>query len=300
MVNAYLDHLKPFLESIEPISIQPTGAEPVFSKDNDIKAVVFDIYGTLVISASGDIMQASYDASMFSQALKNSGYQIKVQENDLMEIHPLFETEVKQGKEKAQINGTPFPELNIVNVWQKTLHKAETLGLIASTPSSDIQLFTFIFELKSNQVWPMPGLRETITNLKRKGVPLGSVSNAQFYTPVMMNYFLYDTIKGDEFVDGFEKDLSVFSYKILKGKPDKDVFKELLNPLNKRGLAQEEVLFVGNDMLKDIYASSQLGFKTCFFAGDMRAYRLRENHPEASKIKPDHIITELKQLLEIL
>ena len=299
-MEEFINHLMPFLEKIQPIDIKPTGAKARFQKSNDIKALIFDIYGTLIISASGDIMQSTYNANMFKEALLQSGYQIRVPISELMAIHSIFKNEVGIAKQKAIDGGTPFPELNIVEVWEKTLARAEGNGLISSENAIDIKLFVFIFELQSNRVWPMPGMMDLLNGLRSKGYPLGIVSNAQFYTPVIMNYFMSKEVKEDEFLDGFEKDLSVFSYKMLKGKPDTAVYEALLEPLKKRGLKPEQVLFVGNDMLKDIYASSRVGFKTCFYAGDQRAYRIREDHPEASKIKPDFVITELKQLLEIV
>lgn len=300
MKKSTLERLYPFLKTMQTIDVKPTDAKPRYSGKHNFKAIIFDIYGTLIISASGDIMQSSYDASMFSDALTTSGYKIKVTEVELMGIHSIFEKKVIKGKLKAKENGTPFPELDIVEIWSETLAKAEKEGLIESTPQSDIHLYTFMFELKSNQVWPMPDLKETLQGIRQKGIPMGIVSNAQFYTPIMMNYFLYEKLKTEEFIDGFEKDLSVFSYKMLKGKPDTAVYKALVDPLAKRGIKPSEVLYVGNDMLKDIYAASQLGFKTCFYAGDLRAYRLRKDHPEASKTKPDFVITELKQLLDII
>jgi putative hydrolase of the HAD superfamily len=60
------------------------------------------------------------------------------------------------------------------------------------------------------------------------------------------------------------------------------------------------VLFIGNDMLKDIYASSQVGFKTALFAGDKRSLRLRDDDERTAGLKPDYVITELSQILEIV
>lgn len=300
MRESSLKKLTPLLASIKPMEILPTGAEANYTVGKEFKAIVFDIYGTLIISASGDIMQSTYDASMFYEALSIAGFKINVPQNELMKIHQLFEAEVINAKNAAKNSGIPFPELNIVDVWSKTLNSAENNGLIAADESSDVQLYTFIFELKSNQVWPMPELSETLKHIKTKNIPMGIVSNAQFYTPIIMNYFLHQQVKVDEFIDGFEKDLSVFSYKMLKGKPDTAIYEALLKPLKSRSIDPTEVLYVGNDMLKDIYAASQLGFKTCFYAGDQRAYRLREDHPQASQVKPDFVITELKQLTEIL
>lgn len=300
MNTPFLKKLDPYLRHLQPMTVRPTGAVANCRKDETIKAVIFDIYGTLLISASGDIMQDSYDASMFSRALASAGYFIKVPESALMAIHPLFERQVLDGKKQARDHGTPFPELDLVEIWGKTLAQAQKKGLIAIPDEADPRLYTILFELSSNQVWPMPKMNETLAKLKQKGYPLGIVSNAQFYTPIIMNYFLDGQLKESEWIDGFERDLSVFSYKLLKGKPDPSVFAGLIAPLKRRGLAPKQVLYVGNDMLKDMYAAAQHGFKTCFFAGDRRAYRLRQNHPEASAMRPDFTITALDQLNEIL
>jgi putative hydrolase of the HAD superfamily len=159
---------------------------------------------------------------------------------------------------------------------------------------------TCVFEFLSNKVHPMPGLKETISALQEKDFPLGIVSNAQFYTPVLMNYFLNDKISMKERVKGFDRELTVLSYKFGKGKPDHTLFEELVPTLKwKFGIIPSEVLFVGNDMLKDMYASSQVGFKTVLFAGDKRSLRMRKEDDRAANFKPDHIITELEQVLDI-
>ncbi len=100
MNTPFLKKLDPYLRHLQPMTVRPTGAVANCRKDETIKAVIFDIYGTLLISASGDIMQDSYDASMFSRALASAGYFIKVPESALMAIHPLFERQVLDGKNK--------------------------------------------------------------------------------------------------------------------------------------------------------------------------------------------------------
>ena len=109
------------------------------------KAVIFDIYGTLIISASGDIMQAGYDASMFRRSLDASGFEILVPDSGLMTIHMLFEEEVTQGKEDAKASGIPFPELNIVEIWRKTLTRAEDRGLIKGIDKGRFETFHLYF-----------------------------------------------------------------------------------------------------------------------------------------------------------
>ncbi len=68
----------------------------------------------------------------------------------------------------------------------------------------------------------------------------------------------------------------------------------------KYGLFADEILFIGNDMFRDIYPAFLAGFKTALFAGDTKSLRLRQDKPELKKIVPDFIITDLMQLLTIL
>lgn len=301
MEETYLNYIKPYLDSTEELKAIPTGVKADFKQDSSCKALIFDIYGTLIISASGDIDQDEFSGEMYREALVAAGYIVKVEaEEELIKMHDLFVMILDVHKKREKAKGSPFPEVDILSVWNDVLVEGQRLKLIEIEEKSDLKLFVFVLELKSNKVWPMPGLKEVLAELKKTNIPLGIVSNAQFYTPVIMNYFLYDKIMGREFLDGFQNDLSVFSYKELKGKPDPAIYGVMIPALKARGIKPEEVLFIGNDMLKDMYAASQVGFRTVFFAGDQRAYRPRLDHPGASKVKPDHIITDLRQILEII
>ena len=53
------------------------------------------------------------------------------------------------------------------------------------------------------------------------------------------------------------------------------------------GLRAEDILYVGNDMLNDVWAANRCGFLTALFAGDQRSLRLREDDDQIRGIKPD-------------
>jgi putative hydrolase of the HAD superfamily len=175
-------------------------------------------------------------------------------------------------------------------------------GLISSEVNDDtIAEIAFIFELLSNPVYPMPDMRQVLEVFSKYKLPMGIVSNAQFYTPICMNYFISGKVENRETIDLFNDDLTVYSYQQQIGKPDTKLYELLIEPLKENyGLFPHQVLFVGNDMKKDIAAAQKVGFKTALFAGDMRSLRIREKDPGLFGIKPDFIITELAQLFEIL
>lgn len=297
-----MKYIKQLLDSLPEVRPIETGVTPDFSKDESIKAVIFDIYGTLLVSSSGDIDQAEISTKNLEEAFKASNIEIVNPENNSLEhiLHD-FEYTIKICHQEAKKNQVPHPEIDILSIWEIVLLHARRKGLICFNGDANIMRMTCVFEFLSNKVYPMPGMKAVLAELTHRKYPLGIVSNAQFYTPVLMNYFLNNVVGLDEEIKTFDPDLTVYSYKLGIGKPDTNLFKELTPVLEKEyRLKPEEVLFVGNDMLKDIYTSSKVGFKTALFAGDRRSLRYRSEDERVKNITPDHTITDIRQLLKIV
>jgi len=147
----------------------------------------------------------------------------------------------------------------------------------------------------------MPGMKEIIDILAGRNIPMGIISNAQFYTPVLLNFFLHQNMNSTGEIIPFDPDLTVFSYKMMRSKPDLMLFNRVKeNCLKKYHLNPQEILFLGNDMFRDIYPAHKTGFKTALFAGDKRSLRLQKEKPEVNNLVPDYVITDLYQLLKIL
>ena len=67
-----------------------------------------------------------------------------------------------------------------------------------------------------------------------------------------------------------------------------------------RGIDPTRTLYVGNDMLNDVYAAHEAGFKTVLFAGDRRSLRLRKDRPEVADLSPDRVVTSLDQIQALI
>lgn len=296
------EYIRKLLGSLDPLEPIPTGVQPVFHRDEKIRAVIFDIYGTLLISSSGDVDQADISEGNLGLALEAAGIKLTgAVENPLDHILKDFEYTIRVCHESAKHNQVPYPEIDILSIWKIVLMHARRKKLIEFSEDADILLTTCVFEFLSNKVYPMPGMQDTLHELQKKEIPLGIVSNAQFYTPVLMNFFFNEKVSLKEKIKGFDRELTVFSYKFGRGKPDVTLFRELVPVLKwKYGLIPEEVLFVGNDMLKDIWTAAAVGFKTALFAGDKRSLRMRSDDERTATLKPDYIIDSLEQILNIV
>ncbi len=296
-----MKHIKELLDRLEVLEPINTGVKPLFSKDSEIKAVVFDIYGTLLVSSSGDVDQAEISIGNLKKAFEASNIEVLEGDRALEHILKDFEYTIKICHTEARKNEIPYPEIDILSIWEIVLLHAKNKNLVSFNGDANVMRMTCVFEFLSNKVYPMPELKETILELKKRGYPLGIVSNAQFYTPVLMNYFLNNTIGLSEQVVPFDPELTVYSYRFGIGKPSTGLYEDLLPVLKKKyNLEPQQVLFVGNDMLKDIFASKKVGFKTALFAGDKRSLRERKEDDRTKDLKPDFIISHLNQILKIV
>ncbi|MDR2068359.1 MAG: HAD family hydrolase [Spirochaetaceae bacterium] len=249
-----------------------------------IRAVLFDIYGTLFTSAAGDIgsgdgvqrgdldaIAREYLPGCTGEALQKHFYEAVCQAH--ARLYPR----------------TPYPEIKVEEVWASLFRGAlARYGITGIDPEE----FALRYELAVNPVFPKPGIPDLFEKLKKLPMILGLISNAQFFTPLLFEAF-FD--KSPEAL-GFDPRLLIYSFEAGEAKPSPALFKKAADRLGSRGISPDTVLFVGNDMLKDIYGAVSAGFKTALFAGDGRSLRLREGNPLTEKILPDGIILFLSDI----
>jgi putative hydrolase of the HAD superfamily len=255
---AYLrGHSRP----MEPI---PTGIEPRPAIWEGIRAVAFDVYGTLFVSGAGEMTDDpdKREAEAFA-ALKLPDVTLGDYQRVIREHH-----------QRRREEGVDHPEVEIREVWRELSarrHQSEQLCLA--------------FECGAHPVWPMPRAAESLDALHRRGLVLGIVSNAQFYTPL-----LFPALLGRELPDfGIPENRCVFSHRLREAKPSTRLFQAMADAFLHLGIAPEETLYVGNDMRNDIRPAAAVGMRTALFAGDARSLRLWDDDPAAA----DFVLTEL-------
>jgi putative hydrolase of the HAD superfamily len=128
------------------------------------------------------------------------------------------------------------------------------------------------------------------------GLVLGIISNAQFFTPYLFQWFFRQST--DQL--GFHPELTIFSYQCGRAKPSPELFQKARLQLEKMGIAAGRVVFIGNDMRNDILPARNTGFQTVLFAGDARSLRLHEEDPVCSRAQADLVDTDLEHLLSYL
>lgn len=281
----------------QPLVPEPTGYPARVDPIDGIRAVVFDVYGTMLISGTGDIGIASdeEDERIFREALAAAGLPAGHLPAELRGSDVFMEA-IHAAQRERRAEGVEFPEVDILAVWNDTLAALVEHG-IPSISDEQLRALAIENECRANPVWPMPALAQTLDALSGAGMLLGIVSNAQFYTPLLFNALLGASL--EEL--GFDPALCVWSYRMREGKPSARLYERLAAALSQEhGVTPGETLYVGNDQLKDIWPAQQVGFRTALFAGDRRSLRLREGDERCAKTRADLVIDDLPQLLKAI
>ena len=270
---------------LSPMLPKATSMTPGGRPKERIRCVLFDIYGTLFISGSGDIgvsKKALPRILKLDRLLQQFNLRIKSREL-IQKLSRAIEDEHRRLRD----TGIDYPEIEIDRVWKQIL-KIDDLSLV--------RRFAIQYELIVNPVYPMPNLKSTLAACRQKNLPMGVISNAQFFTPLLFEWFL-----GADLEDlGFHSNLIFLSYQVRHAKPSTKPFELAAAAITALGLKTSSALYVGNDMLNDIYPANQLGFQTALFAGDARSLRLRPEDPRCTDLSADIILTDLAQLLGYL
>jgi putative hydrolase of the HAD superfamily len=300
MPSPYCEIFRKHSRPLEPV---PTGEVPVLRSLPGIRAVLFDVYGTLFISGSGEVGTANQRAARLApaserpldEALHAMGIATSAPAGQGVKY--LFQLiEMSHGQSRAA--GIDHPEVDIVELWRKTLGELARRGVIdqQAAQAADPKWLAVEYEARTNPCWPMPHLTECLDGLRRSGQVLGLVSNAQFYTPE-----LFEALTGKSAEQwGFLPDLQYYSYRYGCAKPGLGLFERAVKALRDRQIAPGEVLYVGNDMLNDVSAASNLGLHTALFAGDARSLRRWEDRPQLAAVSPDLVLTDLMQIAQCI
>jgi putative hydrolase of the HAD superfamily len=311
-----MDFVRYVREKMNPLEPIPSGVEPRLRALSGIRAVIFDIYGTLLISGAGDNSLISEQKSV--SAMKNAISELpgseSIRANEVLQRYTLL---ISEHQERRRHEGIQFPEIEIREVWK------DLFSEFFSDPISNetLEQVARIYEYEVTECWEMPGAGDVVRNLHEGGYRLGIISNAQFYTPALVDAFLgtpLDLTVSDggpnrgsygsqpcsetprSTSSSWNTELTLLSFQIREGKPSVRLYERIRDAAEKMGMKSQEILYIGNDFCKDVAPAQKVGFRTGLFAGDARSLQAGPDGLPAALKRADVVLTELQQIDQVL
>jgi putative hydrolase of the HAD superfamily len=240
----------------------------------DIRAVAFDVNGTLVRILTDDGME-----QIFRSAAHFLTYQgVDLHRDQVRELY--FATLQEQQRTSPE----EHPEFDAVGIWRSIIDGNATAYTRTLPAGKLAQLPLFLAEMSRGisrrRLGLYPHVREVLDILRGR-YPLALVTDAQsaytrgeLHKVGLLDYFDPIVISGDH---GFRK-------------PDRRLFQFALDGM---GMAAENALYVGNDMHRDIFGAREAGMTTVMFESGQGTSAYLD-------CVPDYRITDIRDLLKIL
>lgn len=235
----------------------------------NIKGIIFDINGTLVDIRTEEGHEEIYRS--ISHFLTYQG--IHTHRRELRDEYFSIMAEQRHASAEA------FPEFDTVALWREFLWRRPQACKALPKDKRDVLplvLSEMYRGISRNRLQLYPEVENILNDLARR-FRLAVLSDAQsaWAEPELRavgihGHFSPVIVSGDF---GFRK-------------PDPRLFQAALDGL---GLRPDEVLFVGDDMYRDVYGAKQMGIKTIYFAS-------RQGDKAVQGVEPDYIIYQFAEL----
>jgi putative hydrolase of the HAD superfamily len=240
----------------------------------DIRAVVFDVNGTLVKILTDDGME---------QIFRSAAHLLTYQGIELHR-HQVRELYFRTLREQQRTSPEEYPEFDAVGIWRSIIDGNAT-DFTRTLPAGKLeQLPLFLAEMSRGisrrRLGLYPHVREVLDVLRER-YPLAVVTDAQsahtrgeLHKVGLLDYFDPIVVSGDH---GYRK-------------PDRRLFQLALDGM---GVAAENALYVGNDMHRDIFGAREAGMATVMFESGQGTDAYLD-------CVPDYRISDFRDLLRIL
>ncbi|MGB9807926.1 MAG: HAD family hydrolase [Thermosulfidibacteraceae bacterium] len=229
-----------------------------------VRAVVFDLYGTLV-----DIQTNEWKPEIFDFISKFLGYYGMNMSPE--EIRVRLDLEIDRAK---KLSKEVYPEIDLLDVFEKALFKEKVVA------RSFVEAIVKIHRIISiDWIRLFPDTLEVLRELKKRGFKMGILSDAQ-------GVFTYSEIRMlglDVFFDYI-----LFSTEFGFKKPDPRLFRMVATILD---TPPEDTLYVGDSVKRDLVGAKAIGMKMAL---------VRSSLPSDFPVKPDLMSPDLKGILSFL
>jgi FMN phosphatase YigB (HAD superfamily) len=288
----------------------PVKAEPTLKPLRGIRAVAWNIYGTLLRITGGRLYHVSPEPLRMQIALEKTIEEFAMWNSMTRKPGAPWELMLRwytEIVEQLGMVGTRHkgetPEINSADVWRKVVAR---LGQKEYEYDADLgdedelaEKIAYFFHSSLQGVEAAPGALETLETVHRT-CRQGLIADAQPFTLVQLLRALGAQGKLASLGEVLTGGCQTLSYQEGIRKPSRRLFAVAVQRFHSAGVEPYEVLYIGNRLSDDVAVARQVGFRTALYAGDGVSLHATAADLRDPALKPDRMITALIQVRELL
>jgi FMN phosphatase YigB (HAD superfamily) len=294
-----------------PPEIKRPKAKPHLAPLDDIRAVTWNVYGTLLAVTGGElyfehpqkfVMDVALDKTIQEFKMWGSMVRKPGQPTDyLRRVYTDLLTEQRMLPSGTEKN----PEVSAERLWEgfikKLLQKEYQInaGLYGALNEFSRKV-AYFFHASLQTPVAYPGAAQALRHVRERELTQGLIADGQCFTITQLQRCLGTQDQSAKVDDLLDPELRVLSVDVRGRKPSERLFRQGLNLLEKMGIEAGQVLHVGSRVVQDIIPARRLGMKTALFAGDKDSLQVTTEQLRDPNVRPDVMLTELSQIAEVV
>ncbi len=291
---------------------KPVNAKPSIEPLPEIKAVLWDVYGTLLRTPDGAFTLFPEQEVRLQVALEKTIHEFNMWNSMYRKPGPPWQSMINQYRDYAErlaMVGTKrrgdVTDVNLVHVWQtvvdRLFDKEYTYDESELGDVDDLsEKIAFFFHCSLQAIEARSGLSQTLTLLMESGVRQGVLADGQPFTMVQLARALAQEGTPPPVFQVFPSEHNLMSYQMGIKKPSPSLYKQAAGQLAIKGIEPSEILHVSCRLETDLAPARAAGMKTALLAAEKTGLEATANMIKDPQTRPDRLLTDITQITSVV
>ncbi|MEY2725497.1 MAG: hypothetical protein RLZZ458_1364 [Planctomycetota bacterium] len=289
----------------------PVAATPSIRPLPGIRAVLWDVYGTLLRISEGRFTLLPTEEIRLQIALDKTIHEFNMWNHMYRKPGPpwqsmigVYRSTIERLQMRASARGD-FTEVNLVDVWLALTEKLfEKNYIIDEEQYGDVGEFAekvaYFFHSSLQGLEARPGSAAALADVSGRGLLQGLLADAQPFTFVQ---FLREVAADGPLpplYELFTPSTLLFSTAFGIRKPSRGLFQKAVDQLRGEGIRSEEILHISCRLMTDLVPAKAVGMKTALLVTERSGLELSMDVLKAPETRPDRLLTDLSQISSVI
>jgi FMN phosphatase YigB (HAD superfamily) len=292
-------------------AVKPVSATPSAKLLPGIRAVLWDVYGTLLRVSDGRFTLFPDEEARLQIALDKTIHEFNMWNHMYRKPGPpwqsiigLYKNTIERQAMQAAARGD-FTEVNLVHTWGALIMKLfEKEYSYDEGQYGDLDEFSekvaYFFHSCLQATEARSGAALAMSDIAASGLTQGFLSDGQSFTLVQTLRALSKQGELPPLYQLFRPQSLILSYDTGVRKPSKSLFTEAVQQLRSLGVQPQETLHISCRLSTDLVPARAAGMKTALLVAEKSGLEVSSDVLKDPATRPDRLVTDLSQLRGVL
>jgi FMN phosphatase YigB (HAD superfamily) len=294
-----------------PPDVERPRARPHLVQLANVRAVTWNLYGTLLAIAGGELYLDHPQPLLMEVALDKTIQEFKMwgsmsrkpgQPSDY--LRQVYADLLDQ--QRTLPGGTErCPEVVVDRLWETFIKR-----LLQKDYKFDAGFFgslnefsrkvAYFFHASLQGIAAYPGAVEALRQVRDYGLRQAVAGDGQCFSLMQLQRCLSQQDPSARLEDLIDTSACALSYEVRARLPSDKVLRHALATFAEHDITPDQVLHVGSRVARDVVPARRLGMKTALFAGDKASLQATPEQLRDPASRPDVLLTELRQIGDVV